>query len=63
MKIIQPRGAKDIADYLKKSGLELQDVEKYKSNEYQYKRHDGGGVYVMSDLYVIEGNFYTNWDH
>jgi len=62
MKLIQPRGVQDIADYLKENKLKLKDVEKYKSLEYQYKRCEGGGSYVRSSFYIIEGNFYTNWD-
>jgi len=62
MKLIQPRGVQDIADYLKENKLKLEDVEKYKSSEYQYKRCEGGGSYVRASFYIIEGNFYTNWD-
>lgn len=60
--LIQPAGVLDIADYLKKNNLTLEDVEEYKSKEYQYKRCEGGGSYVKADFYIIKGNFYTNWE-
>jgi hypothetical protein len=62
MQLIQPRGVQDIADYLKENGLKLEDVEKHKSTEYQYKRCEGDGSYVKAPFYIINGNFYTNWD-
>lgn len=62
MKLIQPKGILDIADYIKEHNLKLKDVEKYKSKEYQYKRCEGGGWYVKSDLYIIEEIYYTNWN-
>ena len=62
MTLIQPRGVQDIADYLKQTGLSLKDVEQHKSTEYQYKRCEGGGGHVKAPFYIIEGNFYTNWD-
>lgn len=62
MTLIQPRGVLDIADYLKQTSLSLEDVEQHISTEYQYKRCEGGGSYVRADFYIINGNFYTNWD-
>lgn len=62
MTLIQPRGVQDIADYLKENELTLQDVEQYKSTEYEYKRCEGGGAYVRAPFYIIKSNFYTDWD-
>ena len=60
--LIQPNGVEDIADYIKEHNLTLKDEEQYISKDYEYKRCEGGGAYARAPFYIIDGNFYTNWN-